>query len=218
MDLIRHAKSTGAQKHACCWFQAYQQWHWVIHRFTNVCLRFTISGEAGLVLKLLPLLLLLVPQLSTSESVQTQYFQLPFSTPHRLVNPYLQPTSDYSAGHRGVDFEVSTNDPIFAPADGVLTFTGHLVDRDLITIAHTRLGGSNLVSELEPVCTSLKIGSQVRKGVQIGAVCTPDPSYKRHCQAIQCLHFSMRLGGKYLSPLAFIGGLSPSRLLPQALG
>ncbi len=141
-------------------------------------------------------------------------WQIPFGEPHKLMRHYLQPTSDYSAGHRGVDYSVQIGDEVRAPADGVILFQRHLVDRDVITVAHA----SGITSEFEPACGLLPSGSSVRRGQPIGSVCSPDSGYSWHCQTETCLHFSVRLNGKYLSPLAFIGGLNPSRLLPYARG
>lgn len=137
-------------------------------------------------------------------------WQLPFDSPHRLVRQYLQPTSDYSAGHRGVDYAINLDETLSAPADGVISVAKHLVDRSLIVMTHA--GG--FVTELEPACAGLAVGTAVLKGESIGSACKPDSSYKGHCTPGTCLHLSLRLNGRYLSPLALIGGLSPSRLLP----
>ena len=147
---------------------------------------------------------------SSVEAALTSGWQLPFVTPHRLVRQYLQPTSDYSAGHRGVDYAITLDEPLAAPANGVISVAKHLVDRSLIVISHA--GG--FVTELEPACAELSVGTGVLKGETIGSACVPDPSYKSHCTPGACLHLSLRLNGKYLSPLALIGGLNPSRLLP----
>ena len=141
-------------------------------------------------------------------------WQLPFTGPHRLVRPYLQPNSDYSAGHRGVDYEISKDEPLFAPADGVITVAQWIVDRPVLTLRH----GMTLVSELEPACATVEVGQIVLKGERIGTACAPNSEYMSHCPDVSCLHFSLRIAGKYLSPLALIGGLNPSRLLPYARG
>jgi murein DD-endopeptidase MepM/ murein hydrolase activator NlpD len=135
---------------------------------------------------------------------------LPFSTPHRLIRAYLQPNSDYSAGHRGVDYSVSLKEPLYAPSDGTVSVVKFLVNRGVITISH----GSGLVTELEPACSTLAEGTIVSRGDQIGFVCAAGASYLGHCQNELCEHFSLRVRGRYMSPLALIGGLSPSRLLP----
>jgi hypothetical protein len=127
----------------------------------------------------------------------------------RLIEPYRQPNSDYSAGHRGVDYQVILAQAVMAPSGGQVWFRGRVVNRDLITIRHN--GG--LLTELEPVCSDLNVGDRVSMGQVIGQTCAADSNYS-HCKRVNCLHFSLRRDGAYLSPLALIGGLAPSRLLP----
>lgn len=141
-------------------------------------------------------------------------WQLPFDTPHRLVRQYLQPASDYSAGHRGVDYEVEPGESLFAPADGVISVARVIVNRGVLAIKH----GSGLLTELEPACSELEVGRSVKKGEVIGWACQAGETYSQHCPDDACVHFSLRFEGKYLSPLALIGGLNPSRLLPYARG
>jgi murein DD-endopeptidase MepM/ murein hydrolase activator NlpD len=141
-------------------------------------------------------------------------WQLPFDSPHRLVRQYLQPASDYSAGHRGVDYEVELGESLLAPADGVISVARVIVNRGILAIKH----GSGLVTEFEPACSELEVGRSVKKGEVIGWACEAGETYSQHCSDDACVHFSLRLEGKYLSPLALIGGLNPSRLLPYARG
>lgn len=141
-------------------------------------------------------------------------WQLPLDAPFQLVRHFKQPSSDYSAGHRGVDYAVAPEQPVFATADGQVIYSGRLVNRSLVSIRHS----NNLVSEVEPVCSNLRKGDPVQKGAPIGFVCQPTTGYSNHCSSEICLHFSIRKDGRYLSPLALIGGLSPSRLLPYARG
>ena len=153
---------------------------------------------------------LLVPTISTSSSS----WQMPFLSPHALIRPYLQPNSDYSAGHRGIDLAATFGETIHAPADGEVRFSGKLVDRGVLSIIHA--GG--MISELEPICSNLRPGDKVRKGSPVGSLCAPDATYKSHCPNSTCVHFSLRISGAYVSPQALIGGLNPSRLLPYARG
>jgi murein DD-endopeptidase MepM/ murein hydrolase activator NlpD len=153
---------------------------------------------------------LVIPAISPISSS----WQMPFLTPHALIRPYLQPNSDYSAGHRGIDLAAELGEVIFAPADGEIRFSGKIVDRGVLSINHA--GG--MISELEPICTSLKPGETVKKGQPVGSLCKPDASYKTHCPRSACVHFSLRIAGAYASPQALIGGLNPSRLLPYARG
>jgi murein DD-endopeptidase MepM/ murein hydrolase activator NlpD len=137
-------------------------------------------------------------------------FASPLEPPIKLINQYRQPNSDYSAGHRGVDYLVKIGQKVLSPADGQVWFSGKVVNRRLISISHT----GNYLSEFEPLCSELKRGERVFKGQEIGRVCAADASYIPHCETATCLHFSLRNSGSYLSPLVLIGELNPSRLLP----
>lgn len=146
--------------------------------------------------------------------VSSLVWRIPLAPPVQLINQYRQPSSDYSAGHRGVDYQVSLDQTVFAPAAGMVWFVGRVVDRDIISLKH----GTGILTEFEPVCSSLRAGDSISLGEPIGVVCDAAGSYRQHCQAARCLHFSMRFNEQYLSPLALIGGLNPSRLLPYQLG
>jgi murein DD-endopeptidase MepM/ murein hydrolase activator NlpD len=147
-------------------------------------------------------------------SSPTNDWQLPLDAPVQLVRHFKQPSSDYSAGHRGVDYAVIEEQPVFAAAEGKILYSGQLVNRSLVSISHS----NKFVSEVEPVCSDLRKGDSVHRGQPIGFVCQPKTRYVNHCPGQICLHFSLRKDGSYLSPLALIGGLSPSRLLPYARG
>jgi murein DD-endopeptidase MepM/ murein hydrolase activator NlpD len=153
---------------------------------------------------------LLIPAISTGSST----WQMPFLSPHALIRPYLQPNSDYSAGHRGIDLAASFGETIYAPADGEVLYSGKLVDRGVLSIIHA----GEMISELEPICSTLRPGDKVKKGTAVGSLCAPDATYKAHCPKSTCVHFSLRITGAYVSPQSLIGGLNPSRLLPYARG
>lgn len=142
-----------------------------------------------------------------------QVWQLPLAHPI-LMHEYVQPVSDYGAGHRGVDYLSELGQEVHAASDGEISFAGRVVDRFIVTVSHP----GTLKTSYEPVCSERKVGDMVAAGEVIGTLCDY-PGYKDHCGVLTCLHFSMRRAGGYLSPLAVIGGLAPSRLIPvQALG
>ena len=134
-------------------------------------------------------------------------FSLPFADPKPVINAYRQPNSDYSAGHRGVDFEVAIGTEILAPADGEIWYSGQLVNRPVLSLRH----GDELLTEFEPACSTLVRGQKIKRGQPIGFSCAGDANYRQHCDS--CLHFSTRLNGEYLSPMYLLGQLNPSRLL-----
>ena len=149
---------------------------------------------------------------SAETAVSTERWQVPLDAPVHLINPYFQPSSDYSAGHRGIDYRVNLGQPIFAPTDSTVWFAGTVVDRQVLSL---RTGNGDLLA-FEPACTSLRAGDKVELGEEIAWVCEPDSSYKHHCVNDLCLHFSLRNVQGYLSPIVRIGGFSPTVLLAGA--
>jgi len=127
----------------------------------------------------------------------------------KLVRQFLQPSTDWSAGHRGVDYLVTLGEQVFAPHEGEISFSGLVVNRSVVSIRHE----NGLVTSVEPICPIVVADDLVKTGQVIGTVCFPD-NYRSHCGLDTCLHFSMRTPNGYLSPLVKLGGLSPSRLKP----
>lgn len=126
----------------------------------------------------------------------------PVDPPHVIVRPYIAPPSPYGSGHRGIDIAAPSLD-VRAPADGVVHFAGSVVDRPLLSVEHP--GG--VLSSYEPVVTTLEAGDSVARGEIIGTV------VPGHC-ALPCLHFGVRVDGRYESPLAWLGGIDRAVLLP----
>lgn len=127
-----------------------------------------------------------------------------------VVHQFRQSETPYSAGHRGVDYEVVLAQGVFAPADATVHFVGKVVNRPLLSLSHE----DQLLTSFEPVCSTLTEGEHVEEGQLIGEVCEGDETYRPHCENQTCLHFSIRKDGEYLSPLWFTGELKNSRLLP----
>ena len=149
---------------------------------------------------------------SAETVVSTAKWQVPLEAPVHLINPYFQPNSDYSAGHRGIDYRVNMGQSIFAPADSRVWFAGTVVDRQVVSL---RTAEGDLLA-FEPACSNLKAGDKVKVGQEIAWVCEPDSQYRQHCDNQLCLHFSLRTGQGYMSPIVRIGGFSPTVLLPLA--
>jgi murein DD-endopeptidase MepM/ murein hydrolase activator NlpD len=155
----------------------------------------------------------LVLSLSWQISSPSQARQSQFSPPvvgSSVVHQYRQSETPYSAGHRGVDYEVVLGQGVFASANATVHFVGPVVNRQLISLSHDE----QLLSSYEPVCSTLIEGTPVQRGELIGEVCEGDETYQPHCQSQTCLHFSIRKNGEYLSPLWFTDELKSSRLLP----
>ncbi|MEY4397611.1 MAG: hypothetical protein RLZ53_187 [Actinomycetota bacterium] len=144
----------------------------------------------------------------TSDAFAGENWRVPIDNP-ALVRDFLQPSADWSAGHRGVDYLVNEGDKVFAPSSGTIHFSGLIVNRSVVSIAHE----NGLVSTVEPVCGRFSKGESVSAGQQIGSVCVGE-GYFSHCKVTLCLHFGIKTEGGYLSPLYNLGELSPSRLKP----
>jgi hypothetical protein len=151
-------------------------------------------------------------------SVASEPLIMPISGASALevINQYEAPLTEYGAGHRGIDLEAPIGTEVIAPVSGEISFSGQVGYRESITI----MFGNSLKASLEPVCSELIEGTRVLAGEVIGNVCEPDISYQWHCE-FTCLHFGSRTDTGYFSPLALLGVLAPSRLVPlgdQALG
>jgi murein DD-endopeptidase MepM/ murein hydrolase activator NlpD len=120
---------------------------------------------------------------------------------HAILRPYLAPQSDYGAGHRGID--IASTAVLRAPADGVVRYSGTVVDRGVLSIDH----GGGVISSFEPVTSSLHTGDVVHRGEVIGEI------RPGHCAEL-CVHLGVRLNGAYVSPLNYLGGVSRAVLLP----
>ncbi|MBX0298647.1 M23 family metallopeptidase [Cryobacterium sp. 1639] len=131
-------------------------------------------------------------------------WQWPVGGPQNLQRSFEAPLSRYGTGHRGIDLVAGPGAPVRAPADGVVSFSGVVVDRPVLSLQH----GEDLVSSFEPVAATVSVGDRVAAGQVIGVVASG-----AHC-AERCVHFGVRRHGQYISPILFLGGLARAVLLP----
>jgi murein DD-endopeptidase MepM/ murein hydrolase activator NlpD len=137
----------------------------------------------------------------------------PVAPPQQILRPFEAPPNQYSAGHRGIDIGAAAGDLVYAPADGIVAFTGVVADRPLLSVLHS----GDLRSSLEPVLALVAEGEQVVAGQVIGAVSVRTGPRPEHCLQ-SCLHFGVRLHGQYVSPLLLLGSFPRAVLLPIAAG
>ncbi len=142
----------------------------------------------------------------------------------RVVHPFEKPAQRWSAGHRGVDLAVPENDRhVYAPAPGKVVFSGTVVNRKVLVIAHP----DGRRSTFEPMDEALPVGTTVAAGETIGTVAikadsTGERPYRRCTTA--CLYWGVRQGGdrgdgsgktaEYINPMSLLGSKEPSILLP----
>jgi len=85
----------------------------------------------------------------------------------RVIRPFEKPAQRWSAGHRGVDLAVPENDRrVYAPAPGKVVFSGTVVNRKVLVIAHP----DGRRSTFEPMNETLPVGTTVTAGDVIGTV------------------------------------------------
>ena len=142
----------------------------------------------------------------------------------RVVHPFEKPAQRWSAGHRGVDLAVPEHDRrVYAPAPGKVVFSGTIVNRKVLVIAHP----DGRRSTFEPMDEALPVGTTVAAGEVIGTVAvtagsTSERPYRR-CTTV-CLYWGVRQGGargdgsgkaaEYINPMSLLGSKEPSILLP----
>jgi murein DD-endopeptidase MepM/ murein hydrolase activator NlpD len=138
---------------------------------------------------------------SADVAVASPQWNWPIAGAQAIARPYLAPATKYGAGHRGVDLAGAGD--LIAPADGIVHFSGRVVDRGVLSIDH----GGGLLSSYEPVETDLVAGDPVLRGDVIGEI------LPGHCRS-PCLHLGARIDGEYVSPLLHLGGVPRAVLLP----
>lgn len=142
----------------------------------------------------------------------------------RVIRPFEKPAQRWSAGHRGVDLAVPENNRrVYAPAPGKVVFSGTVVNRKVLVIAHP----DGRRSTFEPMDEALPVGTTVTAGDVIGTVAVTasgnsERSYRR-CST-PCLYWGVRQGGargdgsgkeaEYINPMSLLGSKKPSILLP----
>lgn len=142
----------------------------------------------------------------------------------RVVHPFEKPAQRWSAGHRGVDLAVPENDRrVYAPAPGKVVFSGTIVNRKVLVLAHP----DGRRSTFEPMDEALPVGTTVAAGEAIGTVAVTaggnsERPYRR-CST-PCLYWGVRQGGtrgdgsgkdaEYINPMSLLGSKEPSVLLP----
>ena len=142
----------------------------------------------------------------------------------RVIHPFEKPAQRWSAGHRGVDLAVPENDRrVYAPAPGKVVFSGTVVNRKVLVIAHP----DGRRSTFEPMDEALPVGTTVAAGEIIGTVAdAADGNSERPYQrcSTPCLYWGVRQGGtrgdgsgktaEYINPMSLLGSKEPSILLP----
>ncbi|MCA9581284.1 MAG: M23 family metallopeptidase [Myxococcales bacterium] len=110
--------------------------------------------------------------------------------------------------HTGVDYAAGTGTPVWAGADGTVTFAGPKgANGNLVGIRHAD-GYETYYAHLHRIQSGIKPGTKVRQRQVIGAVGSTGRSTGPH------LHFGLKKGGRFVDPLEVING--PGKPLPAS--
>ncbi|WP_212764825.1 M23 family metallopeptidase [Streptomyces sp. I05A-00742] len=141
----------------------------------------------------------------------------PVGTRPAVARAWQPPAARWAPGHRGVDLSAATGQPVLAAVGGVVSFTGTVAGRGVITVELPGTGDPPLRTTYEPVRAGVRRGDRVTAGSALGEL----EAGPWHCAA-GCLHWGLLRGREYLDPLGLLPGWmlrrGPSRLLPLAGG
>ncbi len=133
-------------------------------------------------------------------------YRMPLDPPADVVRGFAPPPAPWAAGHRGVDLRASPGAVVRAPASGTVTFAGTVAGRGVLTVTHD----DGRRSSFEPVTATTAVGARVAAGDVVGTV---DGARAAHCAPATCLHWGVRVGERYVDPLALLDD-GPIVLLP----
>ena len=128
-----------------------------------------------------------------------------------VLTPFAPPTSEYGAGHRGVDLAGEPGQTVRSALPGTVSFAGRIAGRGVVVVQH-----GETRTTYEPVSSTISVGAAVAAGDAIGTL----GLVGSHCFPRACLHWGWLRASMYLDPLELVGvlrvrlvplsGLSPS--------
>lgn len=127
---------------------------------------------------------------------------LPFGAPVRNLRvssafgPRRDPFNRRAAFHEGVDFPGPVGTPIYAPADGVVTFAGTQSGYGRLVKIRHEFGFETVYAHLNRA--RVRVGDRVTRGQRIADKGNTGRSTGPH------LHYEIRLRGRPLDPMTFI--------------
>lgn len=143
-----------------------------------------------------------------SRTTPSAGFSWPLAS-HHVLRTFDPPAVKWEAGHRGVDLASPTGAEVRAPAEGVVTFSGVVAGKGVVTIRHPQ----GFDTTYEPLEYRVPKGTRVSRGMRIG-VLTDGHLKDGHCPQV-CLHWGYRVAkDEYRNPLELIGLIRPLLLPP----
>jgi hypothetical protein len=145
-------------------------------------------------------LALLAPPAGGTES--GTLWQWPSGSPVPVVSSFAPPAHDWLPGRRGVTLSYPSGSPVYACANGTVTFAGQVGGRQVVSLRHD-VRGRAVWSTYLPVTPSVSAGQAVTAGQVIGVV----------EEGSDTLHWGAKTGPTaYMDPIRLTVGRP--RLLP----
>jgi Peptidase family M23 len=111
----------------------------------------------------------------------------------QVVRPFDAPSSEYAAGHRGIDFAAAPGTPVRAAGDGVVSFAGSVGGTLHVTLAHD---GDLRTSYSFLSSVGVRIGQPVTRGDVVGLTGGVGTDHDG-----RVLHLGLRSGDRYVDPM-----------------
>ncbi|MCF2705752.1 M23 family metallopeptidase [Arcanobacterium haemolyticum] len=115
-----------------------------------------------------------------------------------MARDFDLPAEPWLSGHRGVDLAMPHGSPVYAAGDGVVVTARTIVDRPVISIAHS----SGIRTTYEPVEASVSVGQRVQAGEVIGYVVEGHRDEAERPSSR--LHWGAKAGDEYRNPLSLL--------------
>lgn len=126
-------------------------------------------------------------------AAQKAPFSLPLKDAFRMTSPY---GPRWGRMHKGQDFASAYGTPIYATADGVVTFAGWQSGYGRLVKIQHEFGIETRYAHQSQIL--VKVGQRVSRGEQIGAMGNSGHSTGTH------LHYEIRVQGKAVDPMTYI--------------
>jgi murein DD-endopeptidase MepM/ murein hydrolase activator NlpD len=147
----------------------------------------------------------------TGRAVHGGWLRTPLRYDH-ISSPFdprrMHPVLRRVMPHNGVDYSAPTGTPVWAAADGTVTFVGERgPNGNLVSISHQD-GYESFYAHLSRFASGLAVGQQVTQRQVIGYVGNTGRSTGPH------LHFGLKRRGRFVDPARELNG--PGRMLPSS--